>query len=115
MSVTIKEGPRYAFDDLIFYALGGCICIEDNRDGSANFVVPDEFRQRAVQLNREAKRMYTMPDPWRRRMADRHAALTRAIGCMADCYRDAKDQGDPTDPNVLKQLRRERKQAALIL
>lgn len=109
-----KQGPKYEYDDLIFYATNGVICIEDKRDHSTTYVSCAEFRRRAKDFHREATRIYMMPEEERRKMNDIHQKLTQLVGAMADIYRDAKEQGDPYDPETRKMIRQSRRKVMLM-
>jgi hypothetical protein len=102
--VLRKEGQHYKFDDLEFWAEDGVICIVDARNGDINAVTCKEFVERAEVINREAKRATYASD--QRRLND-------CVLNMYEVWKEAKQQGDPTDPAVMRQRLKDRKRAIL--
>lgn len=105
--VLIKSGKRYEHDDLIFWAEDGVVFIEDKRNGDFNVITCRDFAQRARAINGEAKRAKYPSD---------RDNLNDWVVKMHDCWKDAKGQGDPMEPEIARQKYLERrKQATLIL
>jgi hypothetical protein len=102
-----KEGKHFTHDQLEFWAEDGLIFIEDRRVGDFNIVSCYDFALRARALNKEAKRAKYQVD---------RDNLNDWVCKMHECWKEAKTQGDPMDPEIARQKYRERrKQAALIL
>jgi len=103
--VLHKEGKHYIFSDLEFWAEEGTICIMDRQNGEITAATTRDFAKRAEAINVEAKRV-TIPDEKR--------ALQECVLSMYAVWKEAKTQGDPTDPQVLRQKVKERKRAILV-
>lgn len=95
-----KEGKHYAFDDIEFWACDGVICIVDTRNGDINAVTCKEFALRARDINDEARKATYAYDKRR---------LQNLVISMHEVWKEAKEQGDPADPAVIKQRLRDRK------
>lgn len=104
--VLAKVGRRYSFDDIEFWAEEGTICIEHKDSGDCTVVYRQDFAKRAQCLNFEAKHPQTTP-------SDR-VRLQNAVIDMHEAWTEAKNQGDPTDREVMRQKLRERKRAILV-
>lgn len=104
LPVCTKEGKHYQFDDIEFWAEDGIICIIDTRNGDTNAVTCKEFVKRASVINDEAARAANSSE--RRRLQD-------CVLNMHAAWKEAKTQGDPSDPEVLKRRLKERRRAIL--
>jgi hypothetical protein len=105
------SGKCYTFRGLKFYAQNGFICLHDEDTGEFFVLTRKEFLQRAQALSDEAARMRTLAAenplqaPW---MSADRAELIQAIESMVACTREAKEQGDRTDPLVDEWFRKHR-------
>lgn len=107
-----KEGKHYRFDELEFWAEDGLIFIQDHRDGSVKADTRADFVKRARAVNNEAEREYK-----RGKYPDEHKRLVDCVINMRDAWNEAKDQGDPADPEIAIQKYREyrRSQGAVLI
>jgi hypothetical protein len=103
--VLPKIGQRYKFKNLQFWAEEGVICIEDQEDGELTAVMCKEFAYRARAINEEAK--ITEDRDIRKMLFD-------GVLDMYEAFKDAKRQGDPSDPEVIRHRVRERRRAMLL-
>ena len=105
------SGKCYTFRGLKFYAQNGFICLHDEDSGEFFVLTRREFLQRAQALSDEAARMRHVaaenPSKAISLSADR-SKLIQAIEHMIACTRDAKEQGDRTDPQVDAWFRKHR-------
>lgn len=91
------------FRDQRFWAEGGRIYIVDERDGDFVSCSIDDFAKRALAFVQQARHMYQL-GLW----TDEARELIKAIGDMKEVMYEAKEQGDPHDPEVLKYKMRQR-------
>jgi hypothetical protein len=106
--VNHKKGKVYKYRKLLFWAEGGCICIEDtSNEGNFKVVTRAEFAARVITL-REYARRHT------HRYADERIEDENFIvnGCAA--IKEGKRQGDPFDPAVLEQMLREHRKTYVL-
>ncbi len=101
-----KEGKHYKMDNLEFWAEEGVICCVDDRTGMYNAITCPDFAARALTLHIEAKRM----DKW----SDTRKNLFDCVMKMRDAWKEAKEQGDMTDLEVMKTRLKERKRAIMV-
>ena len=99
-----KQGKVYKYQDLIFWAQGGVICIEDTRDGSYQTASRAEFVARilVVRQSIDANR-YQYP-------SERNEDYNFIFNGVA-AVKEAKQQGDPFDPAVIEALIRGRRKS----
>lgn len=102
MGELLKEGPRYKFKDLTFWASNGLIYIEDQKDGEFVVLTADEAFERAKQMAEELPYMKYYKE---------QMELLDGIQKVADCVKDAKDQGDPMSEDVRREKAREIKRS----
>ena len=95
-------GKCYTFRDLKFYAENGFICLHDESTGEFYVLTRREFLQRAQALSDEARRMrqVSAENPAKTWVASDRVELVQAIENMVACTREAKEQGDRTNPAV---------------
>lgn len=89
-----KEGKRYTFDSLEFYACNGMIRIVDHREkgqGKITDVDPVTFFARAEALFSEVKRQIYWDEKWK---------FMRMAQNVEEACKEAIDQGNPLDPRV---------------
>jgi hypothetical protein len=103
-----QVGKRYNHDGLEFWAEDGLIFWEDQNTGEFCVVTPSDFKQRAIALWLEAKRADQGGH------IDQRDNLNDWVVKMHAAWKDAKDQGDPTDPKVALQKLKARRKASLI-
>lgn len=92
-AVVIKK--TYKYNQIEFWAEGGLINIYDNRDGSKKVEPTAVMRKRAKALFEESTRVQHQ---------DEKTQIIAAARDIMLCIQEAKEQGDPTDPRVAKQL-----------
>lgn len=95
-----KEGRRYRFRDQEFYAYNGRIAIENQVTGEYKTISRVEFVARAVGFNEVLKRDALL-------YPDERAEMARLVTSMCECNREARAQGDPDAPGVMKQVARD--------
>jgi hypothetical protein len=95
-------GKCYTYRGLKFYAQNGFVCLHDESTGEFYVVTRREFLERAAALSEEAKRMRTMmaAEPGRKWVASDRLDLQHGVEQMLAAAREAKEQGDRTDPKV---------------
>ena len=106
-----KVGKHYNFRDQEFWACNGLIYIIDYRDG-----IPDdnrfkietraEFATRAIMLNEMAR-------GWK--WHDERHEFNKAVENMVAVVKEAKRQGDPTDPETAKKLAWENRKMIFVM
>jgi hypothetical protein len=92
---VINTKKAYKYNQIEFWAEHGLINIYDGRDGSTKVEPTAVMRKRAKALFEEASRA--------QRYDDKQKLISAARDIML-CVQEAKEQGDPTDPRVAKQL-----------
>ena len=92
---VINTKKAYKYNQIEFWAEHGLINIYDGRDGSNKVEPTAVMRKRAKALFEEASRAQHYDDKQKLISAARDIML---------CIQEAKEQGDPTDPRVAKQL-----------
>jgi hypothetical protein len=94
---TRQHGFRYRRQD--FFAENGLIHVIDKDTGHYSCVSVGEFLRRARAFNKAA---------WRgrhdKRWTDERDELSRMVQDMIVCCEQAKRQGDPFDPTVMRQM-----------
>lgn len=90
------QGRVYRFRRLLFWAQGGCICLEDTaNDGNYNVIKREEFAARVVNLKMSVDKGH-----FDQYADERNEVINFVInGCAA--IKEGKHQGDPFDPRVL--------------
>jgi len=103
------KGRVYRYRKLLFWAQGGCICIEDEAmDGDFKVVRRSDFAARiiAIRANLEKGRYRYVDD----RIADENFIINGAAA-----VKEGRKQGDPFDPEVLRQKMLEWRNGKIIL
>lgn len=103
-------GKCYSWRDLKFYAKNGYICLHDEEDGSFVVLTRKEFLQRALALSDETKRLrqQAVQNPGKTWILADRLELQQAIENMVECCKEAKEQGDRSDPEVADWFARHR-------
>lgn len=103
-------GKCHSWRDLKFYAKNGYICLHDEEDGSFVVLTRKEFLQRALALSDEAKRLrqQAVQNPGKTWILADRLELQQAIENMVECCKEAKEQGDRSDPEVAEWFARHR-------
>lgn len=97
------KGKVYRFRQLLFWAQGGCVCIEDMaQEGDYRVVSRADFAARVISM-RDA----IAAGEFDRHPDERNAAHDFVLNGVA-VVKEAKHQGDPFDPVVLAQKTRDR-------
>jgi hypothetical protein len=94
MALT-SRGQIFRFDDLEFYAWGGVIVMHDHGKEQDICCTVQDFNDRADALEAALEKEIHF---------DRRLQVQRIIDNMRACAKQAKAQGDPTDPEVLRFL-----------
>jgi hypothetical protein len=105
-----KAGTRYYHDDIEFWAENGLIYVEDHRDDSFQAISVRDALQRAAVLSVEARRIRTKGKVG----AEDRKHLLDCVDNLINACRQARKQGDPGDPKVLEDLRKQRKKNVLL-
>ena len=98
-----KKGRVYRFRNLLFWAQGGCICLEDTAtsEGSFNVIKRTEFAARVIAIQKSVEAGHF------NYASEREQAINFVInGCAS--IKEGRHQGDPFDPKVLSQQLRDR-------
>lgn len=90
-----RQGPRSKFKDQVFWAEGGLICVEDQRNGAFKVMTRAEAAARTIALNGELSIASYYPSE--------KDELLKCVCNLAEAVKEAKRQGDPTDPDVRRQ------------
>ena len=93
-----KAGKVYKYRNLIFWAQGGQICIEDTADGSYRVCGRAKFAARVIMMNNVLKRASAEA----LRFSDERNADYNFVTDGAAAVKEAKRQGDPQDPRVME-------------
>jgi hypothetical protein len=95
-------GKCYTYRGLKFYAQNGFVCLHDEQTGEFFVLTRREFLERATALSAEAKQLREMmvKNPGKRWLSHDRMDLQQGVDMMVECARDAKNQGDRTDPKV---------------
>jgi hypothetical protein len=114
-----REGTRFEHDQIVFWAENGLIYVEDHRDGSFNAITVKDALKRAAVLTVEARRVAARIRASANTSGNRVAAEDRAklLTCVENLItacRQARAQGDPSDPKVIEDLRKQRKKNHLV-
>ena len=103
--LNFRMGSRHRFRDQVFWPEGGVICIEDQNTGNFVTITRAEAAARAIAFNGELPYI-TYPDE-RKELCDCVVALCEAV-------KEARSQGDPTDPEVTKDRVKSNRKVSLI-
>ena len=95
-------GKCYTYRGLKFYAQNGFVCLHDEDTGEFFGLTRREFLERAQALGLEAKRLRTMAveNPDNKWMPQDRTDLQDGVEMMIAAAKEAKEQGDRTDPTV---------------
>jgi hypothetical protein len=93
-----RVGKKYRFRNQEFQAINGLVHIEDRQTGDFKAVTQAEMVARAIGF-RDALKHIDYPDE--------REELSRCVLAIRDCVLEAKNQGDPMDPEAAKQVARE--------
>lgn len=104
-TLLIKEGKHHYFDDIEYWAQDGVVWIADHRDGKVTAVTCPTFKQRMNAIAKGIK-VAKYPDDEKK-----HRDFANE---MLEVYKDAKEQGDPTDMDVLRRRYREIRRAMTV-
>lgn len=89
-----QQGPRHRFRNQVFWAEGGMVCIERQDTGDFRCLTRAEAAARAIALNGELAYV---------EYPDEREELSRCVVALAEAVKEAKRQGDPTDPAVRRE------------
>ena len=108
---TIKRGERYEYLSLVFWPENGFIYIEDKDDDSFTTCNRRDWLDRAAAFNADAQRLGDIAvragNEWKKMTAiQERDAMLSLVECMLVCAKQAKAQGDPTDPKVVDHIRK---------
>jgi hypothetical protein len=95
-------GKCYTYRGLKFYAQNGFVCLHDEETGEYFVLTRREFLERAAALSEEVKQLRVMmaTNPSKKWLASDRADLQTGVEMMLAAAREAKEQGDRTDPEV---------------
>lgn len=96
-------GKCYTYRGLKFYAQNGFICMHDEDTGEFFVLTRREFLERAQALSGEAQKMRVMgaENPMQASwLSSDRMDLQDGVEMMVAAAREAKEQGDRTDPEV---------------
>ena len=92
---AINTKKTYKYNQIEFWAEGGLIRIHDGRDGSEKSEPISVMRNRAKALFEESSRVQHQ---------DEKKMIIAAARDIMLCVQEAREQGDPTDARVIKDL-----------
>lgn len=98
-----RQGPLRRHKQLVFFACEGLIALHDERDASQaageayTVITPDDFEYRAEGVGAFGKKASASDKPWQQQEA---RLMLRAAQDMKDCVKEAREMGDPNDPQV---------------
>lgn len=92
---AINTKKTYKYNQIEFWAEGGLIRIHDGRDGSDKSEPISVMRNRAKALFEESSRVQHQ---------DEKKMIIAAARDIMLCVQEAREQGDPTDARVIKDL-----------
>lgn len=105
MSSNFQVGPRHRFRRQEFWAEGGMVCLENVDNGDFRAITRAEAAARAIALNEEL-RFIEYPSE--------RDELSRCIQNLCEVVKEAKRQGDPTNPAVRRDRIKSLRKPALI-
>lgn len=95
-----RTGPIRRFRQMVWFACEGLIALYDERKPAEDYTVvtPDEFLERAAALNAFGKKEGRHDGPkWMRQESRQNI---QAAADMHESVKEAKQMGDPSDPEV---------------
>ena len=95
-------GKCYTYRGLKFYAQNGFVCLHDEETGEYFVLTRREFLERAAALSQEVKQLRDMmaANPSKKWLVHDRMDLQAGVDMMLAVAREAKEQGDRTDPEV---------------
>lgn len=110
---------HFVYKDLEWWAENGLIYMEDHKDNDFHAVTVRDALERAAALTVERRRIdararSSSHASGNRVAAEDRAQLQTAIEGLIEACKDARKQGDPSDPKVIEDLRKQRKKNILI-
>jgi hypothetical protein len=99
-----KEGTRFKFRNLEYFANNGMVLIIDDRDGSMKFENTMQMRARAKSFAMDAVRMKAKEWKYRYEIKEMFDAAKN----LMQVIKEAEEQGDPTNPIHAEQLARDK-------
>jgi hypothetical protein len=95
-----RTGTILKYEKLTFFACEGLIVLHDEREAAEdyNVILPDDFLERARELNRLGKEC-TSTDS-QRSLRETGRKYMQGASDMRLAAKEAKDMGDPSDPAV---------------
>lgn len=111
-----RTGEVRRFQNLVIFACEGLIAVCDERpqyEGEFTVVTPADM-QRRIKACDQPYRNQTRSEllPWQRQEYDQ---IKQGCAAVAECIKEAKDMGDPSDPAVQSWWRRHRRQSTVSL
>lgn len=101
-----REGKRFRFRDLLFWAQSGMICIQDERYDAKD---PESFE--VVMVREMLFRVRAVnADIHRIKYADEREEHHKFVENMIKCCKEAQTQGRPDDPKAVASMLRHRRQ-----
>lgn len=94
-----KEGTRFRFRKLTFFASCGMVRIIDDSNGDDKYVSPMEMRLRARAFAADAERMRQTGWKYRDEIREHLVAAKEAMQAV----KEAEEQGCPLDPRVARE------------
>lgn len=111
MAIKTKTGTCFTYRGLKFYAENGFVSLHDEATGEYFVLTRKEFLLRAQALSEEADKLRKLAAENPAQAAwysEDRVDLIQAVENMIACTREAKEQGDRTDPEVDAWFRRHR-------
>jgi hypothetical protein len=95
-------GKCYTYRGLKFYAQNGFVSLHDEETGEFFVLTRREFLERAAALSQEVTQLRQMMtvNPSKKWLASDRVDLQNGVDMMIAAAREAKEQGDRTDPEV---------------
>ena len=116
-SASARTGPVRRFRSLVCFACEGLVVIIDERDGATEgdftAVTPSDMEERLCALSRMYRnKTRSMLET---AVRDTHDADRRGIANIAECVKEAREMGDPSDPRVQAYWARHRKKSGIVV
>lgn len=108
---STRPGPRRVYKDWALWAEDGYVFMEDQVHGTVKVLMQREALDKLMSFAREADvwdRKKQEADPQKRAYAiDYHGYLRQLVEILRETIGEAKQQGDPTNPEIRKRKLRE--------
>lgn len=114
-----KTGKHYVYKQLEWWAEHGLIYMEDHSDDTFQALMVRDALERAAALTVERRRLTSRivssgGSSGNKVAAQERDMLQTAIEGLIEAAKEAKKQGDPSDPRVIEDLQKQRRKRILM-